>query len=183
VCTLTLTPSSAASVVKDVLLLKKKKIQGTVFYQVNQGFPQSTCGQEKRKKQSRFPICATGKGSLLCLLAQPLKREPGLPSAPVWSDFSRRDGVSHEWGAVCRGWKQTEGLGGRNLLPGPPRPPGRLMEREPERCRAALLWADLRLHHDCYHHFFGSLQSRVLPQMSQTDVFRAPAGGQSYLTF
>ena len=36
-------------------------MQGTVFYQVNQEFPQSTCCQEKRKN-SWFPICSAGKG-------------------------------------------------------------------------------------------------------------------------
>lgn len=57
--------SSAASVVKDVLL-KKKKLQGIIFYQINQEFPQSTCCQEKRKNRSWFPICPTEKDGLLC---------------------------------------------------------------------------------------------------------------------
>lgn len=41
----------------------------------------------------------------------PLMREPGLPSAPVWSGFPRRSRVSWGWEAMCRSWARTKGLG------------------------------------------------------------------------
>lgn len=41
------------------------------------------------------------------------------------------------------------------FCPGPPRPPDHLIKQEPTRCQAALLWADLKLHHECRHHLLG----------------------------
>lgn len=44
-------------------------MQGTVFYQVNQEFPQSTCCQEKRK--NRADSLSAQLGRVVTLLAGP----------------------------------------------------------------------------------------------------------------
>lgn len=98
----------------------------------------------------------TEKGGSICSLACLLMSEPGLPSAPVCSKFTRRSSVSQGWEAMCRSWAQTKGLGVATLLSGTSQ-----AVRPPRKVRAkrvsAWLWADLKLHRNCHHHLLGFL--------------------------
>lgn len=96
-----------------------KKYKGFTWMQiqVKQEFPTKYI-LPRGKKISWFPIFLTEKGGSICSLACPLMSEPGLPSAPVCSKFTRRSSVSQGWEAMCRSWARTKGLGVATLLSG-----------------------------------------------------------------
>lgn len=97
------------------LLCSSVKIRGLVPYRVNQEFP--TKHMLPREKNIYIythkvdTIASRLRSVVQFAPGCPLMREPGLPSAPVWSGFPRRSRVSRGWEAMCRSWARTKGLG------------------------------------------------------------------------
>lgn len=154
------------------------KMQGAVFCQIRQEFPQGIICPEKKKVDCASSCQAWQAGGLLICLPGPLlKRHPCLPSAPVWAAFTRSSCLRQALRSYIGKLGAHRGIGHHTPSAlGPPRPPGHLMKPQPMGSRAASHWAEPQPEHDCHRHSRHCSAELGTPPNGQNRCLSRPRG-------